>query len=160
MIGIISDTHDNLPAIDAAVDMLNERGVSLVLHAGDYVAPFTVPRFGRLNARLRGVYGNNDGEKRGLEEKFRAIGAEVSNFLELVHEDLRICVYHGTIRGIVDALISSGKYDVVISGHSHSPGTKRVNGVWWVNPGEVCGYLTGKRTIALLDEGSPVIEEF
>jgi putative phosphoesterase len=37
MIGIISDTHDNLPAIKRAVDLFNEKNVDLVLHAGDFV---------------------------------------------------------------------------------------------------------------------------
>jgi predicted phosphodiesterase len=39
LIGLISDTHDNLPMIEKAVKKLNEENVALVLHAGDYVLP-------------------------------------------------------------------------------------------------------------------------
>jgi len=44
-IGVISDTHDNLPLIEKAVKIFNEKGVKLVLHAGDYVALFVVKVF-------------------------------------------------------------------------------------------------------------------
>ncbi|MFB0523130.1 MAG: metallophosphoesterase family protein, partial [Candidatus Bathyarchaeia archaeon] len=44
-IGVIADTHDRLPFIDRAVQKLNEEKVGLVLHAGDYIAPFVVSRF-------------------------------------------------------------------------------------------------------------------
>ncbi|RLI45996.1 YfcE family phosphodiesterase, partial [Candidatus Bathyarchaeota archaeon] len=40
LIGIMADTHDRLPLLDKAVKRLNEEKVKLVLHAGDYVAPF------------------------------------------------------------------------------------------------------------------------
>ena len=45
LLGIISDSHDNLPKIDAAVAKLNASRVDLVLHAGDYCAPFAALRF-------------------------------------------------------------------------------------------------------------------
>ena len=37
-LGIISDTHDNLPAIAAAVEIFKKARVQAILHAGDYVA--------------------------------------------------------------------------------------------------------------------------
>ena len=42
LVGLISDTHDNLPMVEKAVKRLNEEKVGLVLHAGDYVAPFVI----------------------------------------------------------------------------------------------------------------------
>lgn len=36
-IGIISDTHDDLSNLKNAVRKFNERKVSYVIHAGDYV---------------------------------------------------------------------------------------------------------------------------
>jgi len=38
-----------------------------------------------------------------------------------------------------------------VTGHSHEPLVKDVDGTLLINPGEVCGYLTGKRTLCLLD---------
>ena len=48
LIGAISDTHDNLPQIEKAVQILNEQKVGLVLHAGDYVAGFVIPQLAKL----------------------------------------------------------------------------------------------------------------
>lgn len=42
-IGILSDTHDYLEMVDAAVGQLNRERVDLVLHAGDYISPFVIP---------------------------------------------------------------------------------------------------------------------
>ncbi len=38
ILGIISDSHDNLPKLKKAVTLFNKKNVSLVLHAGDYIA--------------------------------------------------------------------------------------------------------------------------
>ena len=70
-IGIIADTHDNLPAIDRAIERLNQEEVQLVLHAGDYVAGFSVLRFKPLHARMIGIFGNNDGDHEFLEDGSR-----------------------------------------------------------------------------------------
>ena len=75
LIGLISDTHDNLPMIEKAVKRLNEEKVELVLHAGDYVAPFVIPKFKALNCKLIGVFGNNDGDHELLRKRF----SETSN---------------------------------------------------------------------------------
>ncbi|HDN96134.1 MAG TPA: hypothetical protein ENG71_03620, partial [Thermoplasmatales archaeon] len=48
---------------------------------------------------------------------------------------------------IVDALAT--KYDIVIYGHTHEKDL-RVGKSLIINPGECCGYLTGKRSIAIL----------
>ena len=65
-IGIISDTHDNVPKVKEAVTIFNEEGVDLVIHAGDYIAPFAVAPLNNLKCDYVGVFGNNDGEKLGL----------------------------------------------------------------------------------------------
>jgi len=73
-IGVISDTHDNLPLVEKAVKIFNEKEVEFVLHAGDYVAPFAVKVFKKLRAKFVGVFGNNDGDRILLGKKFDEIG--------------------------------------------------------------------------------------
>lgn len=38
-IAIISDTHDNSPAIVWIIEYLNENGITMALHAGDMINP-------------------------------------------------------------------------------------------------------------------------
>lgn len=153
MIGLIADTHDNLPLIDKAVTRLNEEKVEIVLHAGDYVAPFVVPRFKNLNAKLIGVFGNNDGDREMLKKRFSEYeGLELrGNFAAITVEGLRIALLHGHEEELLKALISSQGFDVIVHGHTHKAEIRKEGKTLIVNPGEVCGYLTGKSTIALLD---------
>ncbi len=151
MIGVVSDTHDNLGAIRLAVELFNTEDVALVVHAGDYVAPFTYAEFKALQPKIMGVFGNNDGERIGLQKKFAALGAELADFLEFEVDGLKIAVYHGTVKPFLDALVESGRYGVVITGHTHKAVVRHMGGVMMVNPGEACGYLTGKKTACLVE---------
>ncbi len=152
IIGIISDTHDRLSRIDEAVKRLNEEGVELVLHAGDYVAPFVVPRFKPLKAKLIGVFGNNDGDKHLLRRRFAEIEAEIrGTFAEVIVDNLRIAMSHGEEEELLRALIDIEGHDVVVHGHTHEAKIYRKGRTLVVNPGEVCGYLSGRSTIAIFD---------
>ncbi len=152
IVGIMADTHDRLPLVDRAVKALNEQNVELVLHAGDYIAPFVIPRFKPLKAKLVGVFGNNDGERDGLKEKFKEINAEIhGNFAEVSLDGLRIALLHGSEEELLQSLINAESHDLIIHGHTHEAKTYRKGKTLVINPGEVCGYLTEKSTIALLN---------
>jgi uncharacterized protein len=153
LVGLISDTHDNLPAVEKAVKRLNEEKVELVLHAGDYVAPFVIAKFKALNCKLIGVFGNNDGDHELLRKRF----GETSNctvrgrFAEIDAEGFKIALLHGDEPELLNALTSRECFDAVVYGHAHVTVALKNGGMLVVSPGEVCGYLTGKQTIALLD---------
>jgi hypothetical protein len=151
MIGLISDTHDNIDAIKEAVGYLNREKVELVIHAGDLVSPFTAPHFGKLACPMVAVLGNNEGELRLLGMKFAEIGVTIQDFAVQETGGRRIAVYHGTIPQLTEALLTSSRYDVVVTGHTHEPMVSKTGDTLGINPGEVCGYLTGKRTLGLLD---------
>ena len=153
LIGAVSDTHDNLPAIEKAVKYLNGQKVDLVLHAGDYVAGFVIPKLAKLNSKLIGVFGNNDGDHELLKKRFgETINCEIhERFAKVEVEGYKIALLHGTETELLDAIIDSGYFDAVIHGHSHYLGIRKKGKTLSINPGEVCGYLTGKSTLALLD---------
>jgi hypothetical protein len=58
---------------------------------------------------------------------------------------------HGSDEELLKTLIKSEVFDVVVYGHTHKAEIYRNGKTLVVNPGEVCGYLSGKSTIALLD---------
>jgi putative phosphoesterase len=153
LIGLISDTHDRLPIIEKAVKRLNEANVELVLHAGDYVAPFVIPKFKDLKAKLIGVFGNNDGDHEFLKRRFSENkNLEIRERFAMIQvEGLKIALLHGDEEELLKALIDSQGFDVVVCGHAHTAGVYRKGKTLVVNPGEVCGYLTGKSTLALFD---------
>ena len=61
-IGIISDTHDRIRIIGQAIAFFNKENTELVLHAGDFISPFSAERFSGLYCPVVGVFGNNDGD--------------------------------------------------------------------------------------------------
>jgi len=158
-IGLVSDTHDRLPFIDKAVQKLNEEKVELVLHAGDYSAPFAAFRFKPLRARMIGVFGNNDAEKELLRKNFESIGMQVrGKFAEVKVDNLKIALLHGEETDLLESLINTSAYDVVMYGHTHQAVVRKQNRTLIVNPGEACGYLTEKATIGFLDTETMEVE--
>lgn len=119
-IGIISDTHDDVENVQSAIEIFNTEKVTHVIHAGDYIFPGIVLEFKKLDAKLIGVLGNNDGERVHLLKNFLAIGGELKGELgEVVLDGVLFGIYHGTDEQIKKKLVESGKYDVVITGHTH-----------------------------------------
>ena len=57
LIGLMSDTHDRIPAIAELLKRMTERGVGMVLHAGDFCSPFALKPFQDSNVALAGVFG-------------------------------------------------------------------------------------------------------
>ncbi len=149
MIGIMSDSHDNLDAIKKAVDFFNDEDVELVIHAGDLISPFTAKEFKELNCEFKAVFGNNDGEKDGLRHFYKDL-CPLDSLLELEVQDRKIAVNHGTNETIIDALVKSRKYDVVIRGHTHKLDVIKEKTLV-INPGETCGYLSGDKTIVMFN---------
>jgi putative phosphoesterase len=148
LIGVISDTHDNMNALKKAVDYFIERQISLVLHAGDFVAPFTAREFRRLNCKLIGVFGNNDGDKLLLTKRYSGFGELHEGIHQLELDGKMIVMTH--YPDIAQTLGSRGAYDVVICGHTHRPEIREGKPLM-INPGECCGWLEGVSTIAVLD---------
>lgn len=147
-IGIISDSHDNLGNLSRALRLLREKGAELVLHAGDFVSPFTAEPFRTEGLRLVGVFGNNDGDKLYLRERFSGLGEIYFGPHELELAGRKILLMHEP-RGLA-AFIASGIYELIVYGHTHRPEI-RPGRPLVVNPGECGGWLTGKPTCALVD---------
>jgi len=149
MIGIMSDSHDNIEAIRKAVRLFNTKDVDITIDAGDIISPFTAIEFQKLNSELIAVYGNNDGEREGLKNAFKDI-CLLDDFKEISVEGWKFSIIHGTNPAIVDSLRKSGKYDVVVRGHTHKLEILKGNTLL-INPGEVCGYVSSKQTVVLLE---------
>lgn len=66
-IALITDTHDNTPAIAWIIQYLNEHSITIALHAGDLINPGVVLRFNKhFKGHFHFIFGNNDGERAGL----------------------------------------------------------------------------------------------
>ena len=150
LIGIFSDTHDDMAAIEKAIDFFNAKNVSHVIHAGDLVSPFTFEKFGELRCGLNGIFGNNDGDRLLLKEK--SGGSLSTQPLFMTLNGKKIVVVHEP--DLVNALAESGHFDLVIYGHTHKAEVRKVKNTLVLNPGKVARLHKGESTLAILDTES------
>lgn len=149
MIGIMADSHDNLFMIRKAILLFKKEECNLIIHAGDFVAPFSAKEMASLDCPVKAVFGNCDGEKKGLEKALKGLGEVKKAPLIFTHQGLRFLVTH--LNYPFESLLAQGKYDVLVFGHTHRPEIRREQNSLLINPGESGGWLTGKSTVALLE---------
>ncbi len=156
--GVMSDSHDNIRNARRAAGIFARENVDLVIHLGDIIAPFTLKAIKQElgDIPLTAIYGNNCGEKLGLQKTASQLGVRLAEPpLELEAGGKRILLLHGfgspeVTRKIVYALAVSREWDLVLYGHTHERDEKRINGVLIINPGETAGALKSP-SIAIID---------
>jgi putative phosphoesterase len=117
-VGLISDTHGLLRA--EALNFL--RGADHIIHGGDIGDPAILDALRKL-APVTAVRGNNDRER---------WAARVPDTTVVKIGGVSIYVLHNLAELDLDP---AGKYNVVVSGHSHKPKVEERDGVLYVNPG-------------------------
>lgn len=132
-LGIVSDTHDDLDAVEAAVTFFEREGVDAVVHCGDFVAPFSATPFD-AGFDFYAVRGNNDGEW-NLQPIVDGFGTYLGEAGTLSLGGREVAVYHGTSDVLVDGLVDAGTHDYVLHGHTHAHGVEERGGTVRVNPG-------------------------
>ena len=148
-IGILADSHDNLPAIEKAVQFFNTHKVQMVLHAGDFISPFCAGVFAKLNARFVGVFGNNDAEHTIWHQRVQGWGEVHVGPHELQVGGKSIVMMHEPYQ--LPVMEKQGTWDVIIYGHTHRIDIRQTGKTLVINPGECGGWLSGHRTVAVLD---------
>lgn len=144
-IGLMADSHDHLPRIERAVEIFNRRHVEFVIHGGDFVAPFALAPLDRLQCDWVGVFGNNDGERVGLER--RSQGRITVGPLRMDLTSRRLTVIH-----ILEELeLDREEADLIVFGHTHKAETRHERDTLLINPGETYGWLHGRATVAVVD---------
>lgn len=71
----MSDAHDSVQGVRYALRIFSERKVDLILFAGDMIGSGNCYAFQDLGIPIKLVYGNNDGDRDGLAQKFPAVVA-------------------------------------------------------------------------------------
>lgn len=159
LVGLLADTHDRLPAIDALLSYMQKRGVGMVFHAGDFCAPFSLRPFIERNVPVIGVFGRNDGDQEGLKAYAqRGVGIELfesPHSFEMAGE--RILLVHDfadTSPRSIEA------HSVVVHGFTHREELMIRGDTTIVNPGEGCGWLHGDPSGAILDLAAKAVHFF
>jgi len=157
-IGFISDTHDHKEAIRSAFSYFEKEGIRNVIHLGDLISPFNF-RFIRevYTGNLYYVFGNNDGERLFLIEQAKEFQVATFKLPQVIDiNGIKIIIMHEPF--VVKELAETQKFKIVAYGHTHKLHIEKVGETHIINPGEACGYLTGKRTFVVFDAERDICE--
>ncbi len=135
-IAIISDTHDNTPAVVWIIEYLNELNISTAFHAGDMIHPGICRRFAEhFNGHLHFVFGNNDGEQARI-----CAMAETSDKLTCHLQEMRLehagkKIFMNHYSSISESIAKSGEFAVCVGGHDHTYRVLQHGASTFINPG-------------------------
>ncbi|MHB1295680.1 MAG: metallophosphoesterase [Anaerolineae bacterium] len=148
-IGVISDIHDNVWALERVLKVFE--GCDELLCLGDLCAPFTLTAIAEgFAGPVHLVWGNNDGDKLLITRNADAAGNVTiyGEVAELERGGRTIAMTHYPV--VAKALAAGGTYDLVCYGHNHRRGMQRVGKTLLLNPGEVMGRF-GVHSCAIYD---------
>ncbi|WP_456408266.1 metallophosphoesterase family protein [Thiolapillus sp.] len=154
---ILSDSHDHIPLLEAAVKDAKALGSEAVVHCGDVVAPSTLGCLEQFGLPVHVIHGNNTGDLYALTR--------------LSHKPGGVLRYHGMDAGIelggrriflvhyphyARAMAATGDWDLVCCGHSHKVDIEwlpHVKGgkAALVNPGTIGGVGKSRATWVMGD---------
>ena len=146
-IAVISDIHDNVWALGAALAKL--RDSDLLFCCGDLCSPFVLGLMAEgFTGPIHIVEGNNEGDWRRITQ-LAANHPHVQlhgEFFQAEIDGLRVAVNH--YPDIALPVADSGKYDLVCYGHNHRFAIEQRRSTLTINPGALLGYDPGgKRDI-------------
>lgn len=153
-IGVLSDTHGEVWAVQQAVEILQSLGVHLAIHCGD-IGPEIVPLLAGMKTYF--AYGNMDDP-----ERLRRI---ITNPEHEVHEELgeleiggrRVAFLHGDDVKLLQHTIHSGHWDLVCHGHTHAFSSAYEGRTLVLNPGALA--RTSRPSLAVVDLSSLEVTE-
>jgi putative phosphoesterase len=142
---ILSDSHDHIPLLEAAVETAKCEGAEAVLHCGDVVAPSTLHCLDKFNLPVHVIHGNNTGDLYTLgqlairdENNIHYHGMDAA--LKLAGRTIFLVHYPHYAR----AMAATGDWDLVCCGHSHKLSIEQIENIngkitHVINPGTIGG---------------------
>ena len=152
-IGILSDTHDDLPRTRSAVAELRSHGAEVLVHCGDLTTQAIAAEC--AVCPLYFVFGNHDCDS--VPELLQAAEVHGATCLrwggEFSLAGKRIAVVHGHLTMDLRPLLAAAP-DYLLSGHSHIAADWMQGTTRRINPGAVIEADTHSVALLDLDSGS------
>ncbi len=163
---ILSDSHDHIPLLDAAVAEAKERGAEAILHCGDVVAPNTLRCLNKYELPVHAIHGNNTGDLYTLGQ----MATKPGNMIEYHGMDAKLTLAGRRIFLVhyphyARAMATTGDWDLVCCGHSHNykqesvPNIKNGHTIL-LNPGTIGGVGSAPATYVMMDLETMELEKF
>ena len=131
-LGVVSDTHKHIVNLSKAVQFLREMDVDVIIHLGDdYTDTDEIGE--RDIIRVPGVFSDAYQDKKIMNRRVENFGGW--RFL-LTHT---LASHPNDLPDDLspEAMISSGRVQVVLFGHTHTPDIYQEKGIIFLNPGHL-----------------------
>jgi putative phosphoesterase len=143
-LAIISDIHDNLWNLAAAMQVI--RSADVLLCCGDLCSPFVIDELAAFPQQVHVVFGNNDADLYRITSKAakKPNCAVHGEFFQDSFDGRRLAMNHFDY--LARPIAKSGDYDVVCFGHNHEFEVGRQDTTLLINPGPIMGakFSSGK----------------
>ena len=148
IIGVVSDTHGQVPYTRKGVELLAALDVEAVLHCGDIGGAEIVGLFAAWTTHF--VLGNVDFDHRALQRAVDAAGQHFhGRFGRVELAGRKIAIVHGDDSVALRGSINGGEFDLVCTGHTHVAEQYRQGQTLVLNPGAF--YRAQPHTLAIVD---------
>jgi hypothetical protein len=147
-LAILSDIHDNIWNLRAALGYIRGASVDALICCGDLCSPFIIGLLANgFSGPIHAVAGNNEGDWRQImvnaarANKERDEAAQITihgQFFEREFGDKRVAVNH--YPEIALAIAAAGQHDLVCFGHNHQYEIRHFQKTLALNPGTLMGY--------------------
>ena len=142
---IVSDSHDRVEPLAAAVTKAQSAGAEAVIHCGDLIGANTLRASIKLGIPLHVVHGNNLGDQSAMHKLMSKSNGTLVYHGQDADIELggkRIFATHFPHYG--RGMACTGDYDLVCCGHSHIAEIVQQSNIkggqtWLINPGSVSG---------------------
>ena len=139
-VGIISDTHKKVGRAKKAIDLLIDKEVEFIVHAGDVVKLEVLEYLKEKNIRYVAVLGNNDFHLYSVVDKFNLFSEPY--YFKLANKTWKLMHYPKYIFPL--------DTDIIVYGHTHDVDISFNGKNLILNPGEVCARDHGFSTCMTL----------
>ena len=153
-IGVLSDTHGEVSAVEQAIRILHSLDVSLIIHCGD-VGTEVVPLLNGIRTHF--VHGNMDAPEQlrgAITDPQHTFHEQLGN-LEIAGR--RVAFLHGHDVKLLHHTIHSGHWDLVCHGHTHAFSSGFEGRTLVLNPGAVA--RSKRPSLAVVDLPSMEVTE-
>jgi putative phosphoesterase len=155
LVGILSDTHDRVEAMAAAMELLRGRGAEFFVHCGDVGSERVIDHLAGVPSAF--VFGNTDWDRAALARYAESVGVHCRGaFADLDLGGKRFAVIHGDDFKLKQQLLAGQAYDYLLQGHTHARADERVGRTRLINPGAL--HRAREKTVALLDTATDRLE--
>jgi putative phosphoesterase len=149
-IGLISDTHDNLYNLEAALDILRAEKVTTIVHCGDVCGTAVIRALAGFDVWI--ARGNMDRQTELTQTVDDVLGPGRLAWMQRpVLNGCAVAAIHANDDDVLWGLVSSGKYTHVFHGHTHRRRDQMVGQVRVINPGALGTERTLQSSFCIVD---------